>query len=151
MTTVVYPLSLKLTNKKVLVVGAGKVALRKLQGLMNTGAEITVVSPDVLPEINALNYLTIIQRPFQPFDVKGFHIVYAATNEPSVNDSVASSIEDWQWFDDTAKPEASSFYTPAVVRVDGLVVAISTEEKNPVRAKAVKQKITNFLLESIKT
>lgn len=149
--TVVYPLALKLNNKKVLIVGAGKVALRKLQGLINTGALITVISPEILPEVQTLSHVTIIQRPFQPTDVKGFHIVYAATNMPTVNNNVAESVEDWQWFDDTANPQASNFYTPAVIRIDGLVVSVSTEEKNPVRAKAVKQKLTKFLLESIKT
>lgn len=145
-----YPLALKLTHKNVLIVGAGKVALRKIIGLLNTGAQITVVSPVVLPEIQALEHIHIIQRPFQSEDTKGFHIIYAATDQPLVNDAVAATIEDWQWFDDTAKPSSSNFYTPAVVRVDGLVVAISTEAKDPVRAKSVKQKITDFLLASIK-
>lgn len=149
--TALYPLALKLTHKKVLIVGAGKVALRKLTGLLETGAEITVVSPEILPEIKDMAQITIIERAFQSHDVKGFHIIYAATNQPVVNDSVAQSIEDWQWFDDTANPLSSSFYTPAVVRVDGLVVAISTENKDPVRAKSVKQKLTDFLLGSIKS
>lgn len=149
--TALYPLVLKLTHKKVLIVGAGKVALRKLTGLLDTGAEITVISPEILPEIQKITQIKIIERPFVVEDVKGFHIIYAATNQPAVNDSVAQSIEDWQWFDDTANPQASSFYTPAVVRVDGLVVAISTENKDPVRAKSVKQKLTDFLLGSIKS
>lgn len=148
--TKLYPLALKLANKKVLVVGAGKVALRKLQGLLGTGAQITVISPDILPEIQAMDNLKIIQKAFQVADTKGFHIIYAATNDRHVNDLVAETIEDWQWFDDTANPAASSFYTPAVVRVDGLVVAISTQVKDPVRAKAVKHKITEFLLDSLK-
>ncbi|AZS49857.1 NAD(P)-dependent oxidoreductase [Entomomonas moraniae] len=149
--TALYPLALKLTHKKVLIVGAGKVALRKLTGLLDTGAEITVVSPEILPEIQKITQIKIIERPFESEDVKGFHIIYAATNQPAVNDSVAQNIEDWQWFDDTANPQTSSFYTPAVVRVDGLVVAISTENKDPVRAKSVKQKLTDFLLGSIKS
>lgn len=149
--TALYPLALKLTHKKILIVGAGKVALRKLTGLLDTGAEITVISPKILPEIQKITQIKIIERPFVAEDVKGFHIIYAATNHPAVNDSVAQSIEDWQWFDDTANPQASSFYTPAVVRVDGLVVAISTENKDPVRAKSVKQKLTDFLLGSIKS
>lgn len=147
---VLYPLALKLMNKRVLIVGAGKVALRKLTGLQDTGALVTVVSPEILPEIKKMTQITFIERPFQANDVKGFHIIYAATNQPAVNDEVAKSIEEWQWFDDTAKPEASSFYTPAVVREDGLVVAISTENKDSVRAKAIKQKIKDFLLGSIK-
>lgn len=148
--TAIYPLALKLVNKNVLVVGAGKVALRKLQGLANTSAKVTVISPEVLPEIHLLANVTVVQRPFQPSDTQGFHIIYAATDQPLVNDEVARHIEDWQWFDDTANPESSNFYTPAVVRVDGLIVSISTETRDPVRAKSVKQRITDFLLASIK-
>lgn len=150
MMTKLYPLTLKLANKRVLVVGAGRVALRKLQGLVGTGAQITVVSPEVLPEIVALPELKITQRPFQPADTKDAHIIYAATDNQLVNNEVAQYVEDWQWFDDTAFPDASNFFTPAVVRVDGLVVSISTEARNPSRAKLIKQKITDLLLKSTK-
>ncbi|UYZ82666.1 hypothetical protein MTZ49_08555 [Entomomonas sp. E2T0] len=146
--TKLYPLTLKLVNKKVLVVGAGKVALRKLQGLLGTGAEITVVSPEVLPEIKTLPDIQIIQRPFQANDTKGMHIIYAATDKQQVNDEVGRYIEHWQWFDDTALPEASNFFTPAVIREKGLIVSISTEARDPTRAKLIKQKITDFLLKS---
>lgn len=146
--TKLYPLTLKLENKKVLVVGAGKVALRKLQGLMGTGAEITVVSPKVLPEIAALPEIKIIQRAFEPADIQGMHIVYAATDSFEVNKKVGQYIEHWQWFNDTAASENSSFFTPAIIRNDGLIVSIATDARNPSQAKLFKQKITEFLLRS---
>lgn len=148
--TKLYPLTLKLVNKKVLVVGAGKVALRKLQGLVGTGAEITVVSPEILPEILALPDIKIIQRPFQPSDTKHAHIIYATTDNQQVNDEVGQNIEHWQWFDDTAIAANSNFHTPAVIREKGLIVTISTEARNPSLAKQIKQKITEFLLKSMK-
>lgn len=146
--TKLYPLTLKLENKKVLVVGAGKVALRKLQGLMGTGAEITVVSPKVLPEIAALPEIKIIQRAFEPADTQGMHIVYAATDSFEVNKEVGQYIEHWQWFNDTAASENSNFFTPAIIRDDGLIVSIATDARNPSQAKLFKQKITEFLLRS---
>lgn len=148
--TKLYPLTLNLTNKRVLVVGAGRVALRKLQGLVDTGAQITVVSPEVLPEILALPNLEIIKRPFQASDTQHAHIIYAATNDQQVNNAVARTIQHWQWFDDTAVAANSNFHTPAVIREKGLVVAISTEQRNPSLAKQIKQKITEFLLKSMK-
>lgn len=148
--TKLYPLTLNLTNKKVLVVGAGRVALRKLQGLVDTGAQITVVSPEVLPEILALPNLEIIKRPFQASDTQHAHIIYAATNDQQVNNAVAQTIQHWQWFDDTAAAANSNFHTPAVIREKGLIVAIATEQRNPSLAKQIKQKITEFLLKSMK-
>jgi precorrin-2 dehydrogenase/sirohydrochlorin ferrochelatase len=144
-----YPLTLRLRDKKVLVVGAGQVALRKLQGLMGTGADITVVSPEVLPEIQALPEITIIQRPFLPADVEGAHIIYAATDQPAVNAAVGQCIQPWQWFNDTALAEASSFYTPAVLRQGGVVIAVSTQARDPRKAKRVRDKLKTVLYEGL--
>lgn len=142
--TKLYPLTLKLTNKKVLVVGAGRVAFRKLEGLMNTGAHITVVAPEVLPEIKALPNVHVLERTFEAGDVEGMHIIYAATDSPEANDEVGSCVKDWQWFDDTAFPEASNFFTPAVVREQGLIVSIATESLDPSRSKSLKRKIAEY-------
>ena len=143
-----YPLTLKLAGKKVLVVGAGRVALRKVQGLIGTGAQITVIAPKVLPEIASLEGVNIIERSFEPADTQDAHIIYAATDDPEVNDEVGKQIQDWQWFDDTAFPEASNFFTPAVVRENGLIVSVATETLDPSRAKLFKQKIAEFLHKS---
>ena len=146
--TKLYPLTLKLTGKNVLVVGAGRVALRKIQGLLGTGAQITVVAPKVLPEIAALEEVTVIERLFEGTDTQDAHIVYAATDDPEVNDEVGRHIQHWQWFNDTAASKNSNFFTPAVVRNNGLIVSIATDARNPTQAKLFKQKITEFLLRS---
>ena len=146
--TKLYPLTLKLVGKNVLVVGAGRVALRKIQGLLGTGAQITVVAPKVLPEIDALAEVTVIERLFEGTDTEDAHIVYAATDDPEVNDEVGRHIQHWQWFNDTAFPEASSFFTPAIVRENGLIVSVATETLDPTRAKLFKEKIADFLQKS---
>lgn len=148
--TDLYPLALQLQDKKVLIVGAGKVAHRKLQGLLNTGASITIISPEILPEISAHSKLnqstiTIVTRVFKPSDTKGFHIIYAATNNPSVNQSVVNSTEESQWVNDTANSNNSNFSTPAIIRDKGLVISLSTIEKNPTRAKQLKSVLAEYI------
>ncbi len=140
-----YPLTLNLKNKKVLVVGAGRVALRIIQELIGTGAMITIVAPKVMPEIAQLDDINIIERPFEAMDTQEAHIVFAATDDPEVNEAVGQTVAQWQWFHDTSFPEACSFYPPEVVRVDDLVISVSTESLDPVLAKHTKEKIAEFL------
>ncbi|WP_434778313.1 precorrin-2 dehydrogenase/sirohydrochlorin ferrochelatase family protein [Neisseria sp. Ec49-e6-T10] len=140
-----YPLMLKLNNKQVVVVGGGKVALRKVKGLLGTGAKIKAVSPEFLPEFYSLAEVELVNRVFEAQDVSEAHIVYAATNVPEVNRAVGNVIEHWQWFDDTSFAEASNFYTPAVVRQDGLILAISTGGEYPEKAKKLKQQLSEYL------
>ena len=139
-----YPVCLNLTGKRVLVVGGGRVALRKLQGLVDTGAEIVVVAPVVLPEIQALFDVTVIKRVFESSDTLYANIIFAATDSPEVNHFVGENLEDWQWFNNTGNAIESDFYSPAVLRSFDLVVGISTNNLNPVRAKKYKGILRSF-------
>lgn len=141
-----YPLMFKLTGKRVVIVGGGKVALRKAQGLSVTGADVSVISPDILPEILALPNIKWVQKLFEVQDIKDAHIIYAATDNRSVNQFVGQAVQDWQWFNDTAEPERSNFYTPAVIRSDDLTISLSTEGRDPAKAKCIKHQLMDFLL-----
>ena len=84
-------INLFLSERPCLVVGGGKVALRKIQLLLNAGALVTAVSPEVSPEVEELigsGRITHIPRPFEPPDIEGFIMVYAATNSRAVNRKV---------------------------------------------------------------
>src|SRR5689334_16865575 len=83
-----YPIFLDLAGKPVVVAGAGKVALRKATGLLEAGAQVTVVSPRIKPEFEDLP-LTIKRRRFRNADVEGAALVFAATNDRAVNHQVA--------------------------------------------------------------
>ena len=84
-----YPIYLNnLSNQRVVVIGGGKVALRKTQGLLEAGASITLISPKIiqaLVELSKTEPLKLIQRDYLPGDLKGVFLVIAATNDPSVN------------------------------------------------------------------
>src|SRR5215471_17853812 len=74
-----YPIFLDLESRPVLVVGAGKVALRKTRGLIEAGARVTVIAPRHRPEFEALP-VRLVGRAFRPSDLAGAVLVFAATN-----------------------------------------------------------------------
>lgn len=125
---VVYPVGLRLHDRRVVVVGGGQVAHRRVAGLLAARARVTVVSPAVTPALEALvepGSLTWVRRRYQPGDLDGAWYAVAATDDPAVNAAVAEEAERAHIFcaraDDRA---ASSVWTPAVGRSGELVVGV---------------------------
>src|ERR1044071_2287280 len=79
-----YPVFLDLKDRPVLVVGAGKVALRKARGLIEAGAQVTVVAPQCLQDFEALP-VRLVKRRFRLTDLTGARLVFAATNDRLTN------------------------------------------------------------------
>jgi uroporphyrin-III C-methyltransferase/precorrin-2 dehydrogenase/sirohydrochlorin ferrochelatase len=123
---------LKLEGRPVLVVGAGPVAAGKLRPLLDAGARITVVAPDVVNEIAALEpALTIVRRPFAPGDVDGVWYVVAAA-PPEVNRAVARAAEARCLFVNAVDDlECASAYLGAIVQKAGVTIAMSTDGEAP--------------------
>lgn len=127
------------------VVGGGKVALRKTRGLLEAGALVTVVSPQFKPEFDTLN-IQRIEREFADEDVNGARLLFAATNIREVNHRVYEcgrmlgipvNIAD--------APEECGFIVPARIRENGLLIAISTGGTDPARAASVRVKLEECL------
>jgi uroporphyrin-III C-methyltransferase/precorrin-2 dehydrogenase/sirohydrochlorin ferrochelatase len=124
----VYPVGLRLVDRSVVVVGGGQVAHRRVAGLLEARARVTLVSPTVTPALEALvtpGSLTWVRRRYEPGDLAGAWYAVAATDDPAVNAAVAEEAEEARIFcaraDDRA---ASSAWTPAVGRQGDLVVGI---------------------------
>ena len=124
----VYPVGLRLVDRSVVVVGGGQVAHRRVAGLLEARARVTLVSPTVTPALEALvtpGSLTWVRRRYEPGDLAGAWYAVAATDDPAVNAVVAEEAEEARIFcaraDDRA---ASSAWTPAVGRQGDLVVGI---------------------------
>lgn len=125
---VVYPVGLRLLDRRVVVVGGGQVAHRRVAGLLAARARVTVVSPEVTPALEALvepGSLTWVRRRYEAGDLDGAWYAVAATDDPAVNAAVAEEAERGRMFcaraDDRA---ASSVWTPAVGRHGDLVVGV---------------------------
>jgi uroporphyrin-III C-methyltransferase len=127
-TGVVYPVGLRLLDRQVVVVGGGRVAHRRVAGLLEARARVTLVSPEITPALEALvapGSLTWVRRRYEPGDLDGAWYAVAATDDPAVNAAVAEDAERAHIFcaraDDRA---ASSVWTPAVGRHGDLVVGV---------------------------
>ncbi|GAB3198892.1 uroporphyrinogen-III C-methyltransferase [Geodermatophilus arenarius] len=125
---VVYPVGLRLLDRRVVVVGGGQVAHRRVAGLLEARARVTVVSPAVTPALEALvapGSLTWVRRGWRPGDLDGAWYAVAATDDPAVNAAVAEEAERLRVFCARADDRsASSVWTPAVGRQGDLVIGV---------------------------
>lgn len=136
-----FPLSLKLD--KVLVIGGGMVAQRKIIQLLDNGIGITVISPKLTARLNKLAVSGAVEwkmRSFAPGDTAGYSLVIAAVDNESVNETVfreasAAGIP----VNVVDKPELCTVIFPAVIRRGDLTIAVSSNGKAPFFVKALKK------------
>ncbi len=141
-----FPVFLKLTDRTVVVVGGGVVATSKLKGLLDAGALVTVIAPDVTPEIDARGVL-IHRRRFEPADLDDAWLVVAAA-PPAVNREVAAAAAQRRVFVNAVDdPPNASVYLGGVVRRGGVTVAISTDGQAPALAGLIRQALEALLPE----
>jgi uroporphyrin-III C-methyltransferase len=145
---VVYPVGLRLHGRHVVVVGGGQVAHRRVAGLLEAGALVTVVSPEVTPALEALvepGRLSWARHRYAPGDLAGSWYAVAATDDPAVNAAVAAEAERERIFCARADDRsASSAWTPAVGRHGELVVGVHGGG-DPQRAVGVRDAVVTGL------
>ncbi|TFV73416.1 uroporphyrinogen-III C-methyltransferase [Blastococcus sp. CT_GayMR19] len=145
---VVYPVGLRLHGRRVVVVGGGQVAHRRVAGLLEAGAHVTVVSPEVTPALEAMvepGRLTWVRLRYAPGDLDGAWYAVAATDDPAVNAAVAEEAERGRIFCARADDRsASSAWTPAVGRHGELVVGVHGGG-DPQRAVGVRDAVVSGL------
>jgi siroheme synthase-like protein len=143
------PIWIRLERRPVLVVGAGTVALAKIESLRSTGAQITVVAPAAAPQFLELienGQLTWHRRAFEFSDLDGVFLVIAATNDSAVNHSIyeealrrnvlCNAVDD---------PPNCDFYFGSVVARGDLQIAISTAGESPALAQRLRREIDEQL------
>ncbi len=142
----VFPVFLKLEGRRVLVVGAGPVAAGKLRPLVDAGARVTVVAPDVVDEIAAMApEVAVVRRPFEPGDVDGAWYVVAAA-PPAVNRAVARAAESRCLFVNAVDDlESASAYAGAIVEKAGVMIAMSTDGEAPALAGLLREALEVLL------
>jgi cobalt-precorrin 5A hydrolase/precorrin-3B C17-methyltransferase len=145
-----YPITLtNLRGALVVVVGGGAVGARKLRGLLAVGASVRLISPAATPELRALadsGAITWHARAYQPGDLAGARLVFAATNQRAVNAQVADDAAALGLLCNVADdPRAGDFHLPAVYREPDLLVAVSTAGTSPARAKRLRDQIAAWL------
>ena len=139
-----YPVYLKLNAVACLVVGGGVVARRKVQALLRSGANVTVVSPRICAGLRVLlagKKICYEESAYNNKFLRGVFLVIAATDRPEVNARIAQDAGQRGMLVNVAdEPELCNFYVPAVACHNGIMVAISTQGAFPGLAKKLRQK-----------
>jgi uroporphyrin-III C-methyltransferase / precorrin-2 dehydrogenase / sirohydrochlorin ferrochelatase len=139
------PIFVALRGVAVAVVGGGHIAERKVGMLLDGGAEVTVVAPEVTRSIEdwaAAGRLALKRRPYEPGDLHGAKLAYAATSHPDVNRAVRDEARAaGVWLNAVDQPELCDFITPACVRRGDLTIAVSTDGRAPGFAKQVRENL----------
>ncbi len=140
-----YPIFLNIRGKKCLVVGGGKVALRKVQTLLEHAADVEVVSPTLCPELNRLAKDGVIlaqQRSYKAKDLHDALIAVAATDDAKINESVAAEARQRGILVNVVDdPQASNFIVPSYFRRGDIIVAVSTSGKSPALARKIRSEL----------
>ncbi|MEH8159349.1 siroheme synthase CysG [Aeromonas veronii] len=143
------PIFCRLDNKPVLLVGGGEVAERKARLLLDAGAQLTVVAPELDPELAELaanGSIEWLASEFVPEQLAGKWLVVAATDRREVNALVYQSANQAQIFANVVDdPKRSSFIMPSIIDRSPLMVAISSGGKAPVLARLLREKLEALL------
>ncbi len=140
-----YMACIDLTGRGVLVVGGGPVALEKVEGLLAADALVTVVAPEIIPELAELN-VTSLRRRYRTEDLDGHFLVVAATSTTSVNRRVFREAEARHLLCNVVDvPELCSFILPAVHRHEPIAVAVSTGGASPALAQHLRDQIATVV------
>ncbi len=140
-----YMACLDLTGRRVLVVGGGAVALEKVHGLLAAGAAVTVVAPQITPELAELG-VTLVRRGYRAEDLDGVFLVVAATSTTSVNRRVFRDAEARSLLCNVVDvPELCSFILPAVHRHEPIAIAVSTGGASPALAQHLRDRIAEVV------
>jgi siroheme synthase-like protein len=140
-----YPVYIRLQDQPCIVIGGGKVAEGKVDGLLASQARVTVISPDLTPHLQDLvehKQIIYLARPYTSGDLTGAFLVICATDQGEINHQV------WQEatanrqlvnvVDDTPR---CNFIAPSILRKGDLTIAISTSGKAPALAIRLKERL----------
>lgn len=145
-----FPLFIDIEKRPCLVAGGGKVALRKVQVLLDFGAYVTVVAPDILEEIKAFQNVHICEREFLPEDIKEKALVVAATDDALGNHQIAEACKaQGILINAVDQIEDCTFIFPAYVKKRDVVAAFSSSGKSPVITQYLKAEEQEILTDLI--
>jgi siroheme synthase-like protein len=140
-----FPLFLKLEGRKCLVVGAGAIGEGKIQGLLETGADVCVVAPEATESVQQwakAGKVRWLRRQFRDSDLDNCFCIVAATSSNSLHERIFRAARHHGVLCNVVDvPELCDFYYPAVVRRGALQIAISTSGESPALAQRLRKQL----------
>lgn len=142
-----YPVNLLIAGRRCVVVGAGRIAARKIEALLDAGGDVHVISPEVVDEIADWakeGRLQLSQREFTPSDLDDAWLATTATSTAAVNRAVAQAGEARRvWVNAADDPAHCTFTLMSVVRQGDIVVTVGTGGRSPALATFLKSHVAN--------
>jgi len=146
--SIFFPILVNLHKLPCLVIGGGSVALRKVTTLLNFKIRVTVIAPNIckpLKDLSKKNKIKIIQKSYHKDLLKKFDIIFCATDNPQINQTVSKDCKNENKLLNVADvPEFCDFILPAVVKRGDLTIAVSSQGRAPFFAKEIKDKIDHI-------
>jgi siroheme synthase-like protein len=140
-----YPVNLLVRSRRCVVVGAGRIAARKIEALLDAGADVTVVAPHIGDAVQAwrdAGRLTVHERAFTPADLDDAWLATTATDDPAVNRTVFEAGEERRvWVNSADDPANCSFTLMSVVRRGDVVVTVGTGGRSPALAAWLRARL----------
>lgn len=140
-----YPAFIDLEGQLCLIVGGGEIAEQKVESLLECGARVTIISPDLTPRLHEhaeAGMLCWRPRRYEPGDVEGYFLVVCATDVQDMNEQVAADGFARNLLVNVVDaPKLCSFIVPSIVRQGDLCIAISTGGASPAMSKRIRQQL----------
>lgn len=144
-----FPMFIDLTEKKVVVAGAGTIAKRRIRSLLNFTNHLTVIAPEVNKELKSLEadgLLTILKRKCEMEDFYSADLVIAATNDAQINNAIYDTCRKQGILVNVCSDKQKcDFYFPGIAMKDQVVIGITASGKDHKRAKALVEQIRSIL------
>ena len=142
-----YPVFLNLTGKRCVIIGGGTIAEGKISKLKETGAQVTIISPDATPAIQKLAKKGVVEwtaREYRPGDLEGAFLGIAATDKRQVNQQIfQEATELGVVLNVVDDPELCAFIAPSIVQRGPVTVAISTGGTSPALARKLRESLAD--------
>ena len=144
-----YPVFMNVKGKKCVVIGGGQVALRKVRILLEHGADVEVISPDLYPELAELaerGEIRALTREYQAGDLENAFVAIAAINNNEINQRVAVEARRRAVLVNVVDDaEKSDFIVPSYLRRGDVAIAVSTGGKSPALARKIRSRLEKEL------
>jgi len=150
-----FPIFIDISDKKVVVVGGGNIATRRIKTLLQFTDQITVVAPEITQELSDLDWdgeITWLRGEYRSELIWNADIVIAATNQPKINHQVKKDCKSMEKIAERQilvsvvdEKELCDFYFPSIVQSDDVVIGINSGGTSPGKTKDIRKKIESLL------
>ena len=128
------PVSLNITDRKILIIGGGKVAAKKIKILEQFTNEITVIADNICKEIKT-GKINCREKRYDKSDLTAYHIIYASTNNKKLNKRIRMDCEDrGKLINVVDNPYLSDFVSPAIIKKDQMTVSVGSNAQNVIKS-----------------